>query len=77
MRMFFIGILAIRLLSLPILFSSGSSTSGPDWTITNSPFVLISETSNIVPYQFTEILDNISGLAKMSFNFTGGSFPQV
>jgi hypothetical protein len=76
MRIFLIVLLNFHSLSSPIMYKSGDSATGPDWTITNSPISYISG-NTAYPFQFVDILNNESGLFKMSYSFPNGPFPQV
>lgn len=60
-----------------LLVTNGSFLKKNDWTITNSPVSTISNDTLTVPYQYTEIMDETSGLLRMRYNFTPGAFPQV
>jgi hypothetical protein len=72
-----IALLPLLTISNIIMAASNLSSSSLDWQIFNSPIGLITNTTNIVPYQYTEILDDNYELIKFRYNFTTGNFPQV
>lgn len=72
MRPFFIVLALQPLLTISILLTRSNSLAwSTDWLITNCPEAYTTGTTELVPYQYIEVLDYRSGLMRMKYNLTG------